>query len=106
VLLEFHAVVTDARRFERPIHPADAWSQVEALTAAIPVLDVPGTVVDVASELVRRYAPVGGDVFDVFLVAQMVAHGISTICTEDVRGFARFAGDGVDAVRPADLLES
>jgi hypothetical protein len=37
-------------------------------------------------------------------VAQMRAHGIEVICTEDVRGFERFAADGVRALRPSDAV--
>ena len=53
-------------------------------------------------ELVQRHGPVGGDVFDLFLVAQMQAHGIDGICPEDVEGFERFHDDGIRAVRPID----
>ena len=52
--------------------------------------------------LVQRHGPVGGDVFDLFRVAQMQAHGIEAICTEDVEGFERFHDDGIRAVRPID----
>ena len=102
VLLELHAAVTDARRFERPLAAGEAWAQIQALTAGIRTLDVPASAFDEMPELVRRHRPVGGDVFDLFLVAQMRAHGIDVICTEDVRGFERFAADGITAVRPSD----
>jgi predicted nucleic acid-binding protein len=102
VLLEFHAVVTDARRFERPLAAEEAWAQIQALTAGIRTLDAASSAFDEMPDLVRRHRPVGGDVFDLFLVAQMRAHGIEVICTEDVKGFERFAADGITAVRPSD----
>lgn len=100
ILLEFQSVVTNPRRVERAIGPAEAWDQIQAFTARIPVLDVPRSALEEMPDLVRRHLPVGGDVFDVFLVAQMRAHGIETICTEDVEGFERFAGEGITPERP------
>jgi predicted nucleic acid-binding protein len=101
VLLEFHAVITDRRRLERPLTPGDAWAQIDALRSRIPVLEVPRSVMAEMDGLIATHVPVGGDVFDVFLVAQMRAHGIRDICTEDVDGFERFAADGVSAMRPS-----
>src|SRR5436189_75810 len=68
VLLEFYAVVTDARRFERPVGTEDAWNQIRALTPRIPLLDVPPSAFGEMSGLVRKHRALGGDVFDVFLV--------------------------------------
>jgi uncharacterized protein len=101
VLLEFHAVVTHARRFEHPIDPDEAWRQIQALTARIPLLEVPASAFDEMPGLIQRHQPAGGDVFDVFLVAQMRAHGIATICTEDLAGFERFAPEGIQALQPS-----
>lgn len=102
VLLEFFAVVTNPGRVGRPLEPARAWQQVAALRSALPLLHPEQQVLTELDRLVSARQPTGGDIFDISLVAQMRAHGISRICTYNVRDFAAFAG--VIAVTPEEAL--
>lgn len=102
VLVEAYAVLTDARRVERPLAPREAWSEIQALQAGLPVFDLPVKVLDSLSELISEGEPIGQEIFDVLLVAQMRAHGIATICTYNTEDFERFAG--IRAETPEEIL--
>jgi toxin-antitoxin system PIN domain toxin len=102
VLLEFYAVVTHPRRVTRPLDPVSAWEQVARLRAGVPVLDVRPAALTALADLVTTYRPVGGGVFDLFLVAQMRAHSLRTVCTYDTAGFSTVAG--VEALTPEQVL--
>ncbi len=104
VLLEFYAVVTNPRRVERPLSPEQAWGQVEVFRSSLPVLDAGPKSLETLAELVRLRCPTGGDVFDLFLVAQMWASGLSTICTYDVTAFSGIPGLIVET--PEELARS
>lgn len=101
VLLEFFSVVTNPRRMQHPMPTADAWAEVTRFRTALPVLDVPAHVLTLVDDLVVDRRPRGGAIYDLFLVAQMRAHGVVTLCTYD----AGFSGiPGIDAVAPEALL--
>jgi predicted nucleic acid-binding protein len=57
--------------------------------------------VRIFGELVRTAKPRGRGTFDVFLVAQMRAHSIGSICTDDARDLSRL---GVSAITPEESL--
>jgi len=99
VLAEYLAVVTDPRRLEHPIAPRDAQGQVDAL------LDGPMRLLTLGEVTTRRLAELATayDVraqrlYDLHLVATMLAHGVLTIYTANVRDFRRYAE--VTAVDP------
>ena len=104
VLLEFFAVITNARRVQHPLPPEVAWSQVTLLRTSLPVLPIAPASLDVLDALVRDQRPTGAKVFDLFLVAQMRAHLVNTICTYNTADFA--AVPGIAAVTPELLLAS
>lgn len=100
VVAEFYAVVTNPRRV------SSAYTSDEALDALEQVLTMPGlallpTPVDIASRLVdllRKYPATGGSVFDVQLVAAMLANGVTRIYTFDESDFERF--DEIEVLTP------
>ncbi len=99
VLAEYLAVVTDPRRLEHPIAPRDAQGQVDAL------LDGPMRLLTLGDATTRRLAELAAayDVraqrlYDLHLVATMLAHGVLTIYTANVRDFRRY--DEVTAIDP------
>ena len=57
VLLEFFAVVTSARRVQRPLAPEAAWQQVAALRAGLPVLGFTPDILTALDGLVRARRP-------------------------------------------------
>ncbi|MBI4597465.1 MAG: PIN domain-containing protein [Candidatus Omnitrophica bacterium] len=91
-LWEFYAVVTNPKR----IHPA--LSAQEALHEVSLYMQAPHLRVLVpqpsshqrALTLLRRHPVTGKGVFDVYLVATMLDHGVSTIYTENVQDFRRY----------------
>lgn len=102
VLVELYAVITDHRRITKPLTPSIAWGQVDVLRSTLPVLDPSGDAMELLGQLVAIHAAKGGRVFDLFLVAQMRARSIETICTYDTAHFRSIAG--VDAATPDELL--
>lgn len=101
ILLEFFAIITHPRRVLAPLDPVRAWETTARLSSGISVLDPPATLTALG-EVIRAIRPIGGGVFDLFLVAQMRAHGVETICTYNGQDFAR--QPGVEAIAPKDLL--
>lgn len=102
VLVEAYAILTDRRRVAHPLDAEVAWAQIEALRLSIRVLPVLESSLAVAGTLVAQHHRTGQDVFDLFLVAQMLAHGAPTVCTFDSRGFRGYAG--IQALTPEDLV--
>ncbi len=93
-LAEFFSIVTSGRRVSSPKTPTEAAEAVQAF------ISLPGTItIPVPSDVIRRWVdllsqhPVsGGAVFDLQLVATMMANGISKICTYNRRDFEGFPG--------------
>ncbi len=102
VLLEAFAVLTDRRRVKEPLAPEEAWAVLDRLCSGLRVLPVERGALDLMVELVSLRRPEAQEVFDVFLVAQMRAAGISTVCTYDLDGFRAYPG--IVALTPDDLL--
>lgn len=102
VLLEYFSISTDRRRVPQVISAADAWQQVAALRAGCRMLEVLPRAVDILGQLLAVRAPRGAAVFDLFLAAQMLSHGVATICTYNVRDFAGIPG--IEAIMPEEAL--
>ena len=100
VVLEFYATVTGSK-VRSPLAPATAWRQVEALTTGLTVLDVRRDGLDRLGDLIARTGLGGHRVFDLFLAAQMHAHGLSEICTDNARDFRSL---GFNPLSPEDVL--
>jgi predicted nucleic acid-binding protein len=79
-----------------------ARSEIQTLRAGLPVFDLSTKVLDVLAELITESGPVGQEVFDLLLVAQMRSHGIATLCTYNTKDFRRFAG--IQAETPEAIL--
>lgn len=92
ILCEFYSIVTNVRRVPKPRSSADALGAITGLLAFLHVLPVPGHTVDGWLDLLRR-RPVtgGGDVFDLQIVATMLANGVQRIYTFNTADFEVFA---------------
>lgn len=99
-LCEWYAVVTDGRRITHPLTTDEAGRELEAYLTPSPLtlLTVTPAVVQQLPALLRRSASRGAHVFDVLLVATMLAHGVTTIYTENIRDFSAFRD--IRAVNP------
>ncbi|MGE5578943.1 MAG: type II toxin-antitoxin system VapC family toxin [Bacillota bacterium] len=100
-LLEFYAVVTDAKRVLHPIAPLEAMAELARLRAVIPVIEPREGALDFLAALASTGGPIGADVYDAFIVAQMQDSGISTICTYNLRDFRGFP---VTSTTPEEIM--
>jgi toxin-antitoxin system PIN domain toxin len=92
VLMEFFAVVTSARRVQSPLSAADATAQVTDWRQSIRVRYPTQRCLEEWAVMTEQLRPVGLEVHDVFLAAQMLAHGIREICTVNAGDFAGIEG--------------
>jgi uncharacterized protein len=88
VLMEFYAVVTSPRRVRSPLSPRDSALQITDWRNTIAVRYPTAASLDEWTTLVGRLQRLGQDVHDLFLIAQMQAHGIADICTVNAGDFA------------------
>jgi uncharacterized protein len=100
VLAEFFSIVTSAKRVSNPRTPEDARAVVEAMLArqGAVILPVVSEVVKLWLDMLHQHPVRAGAVFDLQLVATMVANGVSRICTFNGKDFEGFAG--VDVISP------
>ena len=99
-LAEFYAVVTNPRRVRSP------KSANEAISVIAQIMELPGLTllpqpIDVVvrwCELLKTNPVTGGDVFDVQLIATMLASGIHRIYTFNISDFRKF--NAIEAVVP------
>lgn len=102
VLLEFYAVLTDRGRVRTPLAPEQAWGEIDTLAHSMTVTYPERRVFDELETIIRGRRPTGQDVFDAFIVAQMLAAGIGAVCTLDTKGFSGYQGVSVE--EPASTL--
>jgi predicted nucleic acid-binding protein len=91
ILCEFYSIVTNARRVPKPRSPADALGAISGLLTFLHVLPVPVHTVDGWLDLLRRHPVTGGDVFDLQIVATMLANGVQRIYTFNTGDFEVFS---------------
>jgi toxin-antitoxin system PIN domain toxin len=90
ILCEFYSIVTNPRRVPKPRTSADALAAVSSLLACLYVMPAPAHTVDGWLDLLRRRPVIGGDVFDLQLVATMLANGVQRIYTFNTDDFEVF----------------
>ena len=91
ILCEFYSIVTNARRVPKPRSSADALSAIAGLLGFLHVLPVPVHTVDGWLDLLHRHPVTGGDVFDLQIVATMLANGVQRIYTFNMGDFEVFS---------------
>ncbi|HYL73578.1 MAG TPA: TA system VapC family ribonuclease toxin [Bryobacteraceae bacterium] len=92
VLCEFYSVVTNPRRVAIPRSPVEAADAISALLSlpGIRVLPTPVRAVRGWMALLKRHPVTGGDVFDLQLVATMLAKDVRRIYTFNTADFQVF----------------
>jgi uncharacterized protein len=90
ILCEFYSVVTNSRRVSKPRSATDALTAISGLLAFLHVLPVPAHTVDGWMDLLRRHPVIGGDVFDLQIVATMQANGVQRVYTFNTSDFDAF----------------
>ena len=102
-LLEFYAVTTNPRRMARPLTSAEAMNEIATLRAIFLVAMPKESSVDRLAELTASTCVTAANIFDAFIVAQMLDTGIDTVCTYNARDFERLP---VRASTPEDIMGS
>jgi uncharacterized protein len=95
VLMEFFAVITSPRRVTTPRSPEEARAEVEKYARAANILKMypDSTALEQTLDLMQQHPQVTRqDIFDLFLVATMMANGVTRIYTFNQQHFTRFAG--------------
>src|SRR5882724_1566617 len=95
ILMEFFAVITSPRRVTTPRSPEEARAEVEKYARTVNMLKIypDSTALEHTIELLQRHPQVARqEVFDLFLVATMMANGVTRIYTYNQQHFTRFAG--------------
>lgn len=92
-LAEFFSLVTNAKRVASPKSPEEALATVESIVAlpGIEVLPVPFDVVARWIELCRKHPVKGAGIYDLQIIAVMLANGVQRICTFDTADFEPFS---------------
>lgn len=103
VLLEFFAVMTDARRLEEPATSAEGLELVRTYSSLIPVLQPSPAALSLLMSLVGDLGIRGQRIFDTFLVAGMIDTGVDTVCTYNTKDFR---GYPTTALTPDEILQS
>jgi predicted nucleic acid-binding protein len=92
IVTEFYSTITSARRVTNPYSPREAVKFIEILLAYIHVFvlpisrDVPGRLLTIL-----KTNPVQGpQVFDLQIVATMLAHGVTKLFTYNTKDFRQF----------------
>jgi len=99
VLAEFYAIVTDPRRFQPPLTPAQVQRELKSYLASQLWLILPKeTTTSRMLNLLGSRSVRGGKIFDFFLAATMLDNGVRAICTENVRDFESL--DGIEVINP------
>src|SRR5207247_1554731 len=99
---EFYAVITDPRRVSQPLSGADAARELEKYLNDPRIRKLlPGDGVGAAVlSLIRKYTITRQDVFDIVIVATMIANDIRKICSYDTAQFSRFSE--IEVLRPGE----
>jgi predicted nucleic acid-binding protein len=90
ILCEFYSIVTNTRRVPKPRSPDDALRVISDLLAFLHVLPIPARTVEGWLDLLRRHPVTGSDVFDLQIVATMLANGVQRIYTFNTDDFEKF----------------
>lgn len=92
-MAEFFSLVTNPRRVASPQTPEDALSAIESIVAlpGLQLLQAPQDVVTRWIELCRIHPVKGAEIYDVQLIAVMLANGVQRICTFNKADFDPFS---------------
>ncbi|MGD9614894.1 MAG: type II toxin-antitoxin system VapC family toxin [Alphaproteobacteria bacterium] len=90
ILCEFYSIVTNPRRVRMPRTTAEATTAISDLLTFLHVLPIPAHAVDGLLDLLHRRPVIGGDVFDLQIIATMQANGIQRIYTFNTADFDGF----------------
>lgn len=93
-LAEFYSIVTSPKRVSAPRTPREALGAIQSLLAlpGTTVLPMPADVTSRWMGLLNQHPVRGGAIFDLQLIATMMANGVGQICTFNRQDFEGFPG--------------
>jgi predicted nucleic acid-binding protein len=93
ILCEFYSIITNVRRFPQAVSAAEAVRILSTILAlpGLQILPMPSQVVTGWINLLGRHAVEGAGVFDLQIVATMLANRVHRIYTFNLRDFQVFA---------------
>lgn len=104
VLSEFFAIITDPRRIELPLTQAEAALEVENYFFSKSIIKVypQPNVIQFMLDFLKRYSVTRQGIFDLQLVATMLANNITRIYTYNEKDFLQYAE--IEAIRPELIM--
>jgi len=99
-LSEFFAVITDPKRVDSPRNQEEALAEIRRYLYSKKIIKIyprPASG-EMMVELLKRYPVKKQEIFDLQVVATMLANGVRRICTFNGSDFARFAE--IEAIEP------
>lgn len=92
ILCELYSVITNPRRVAVPCSSSEGLRIISALLAlpGIRILPSPAHAVTALTELLRRHPVIGGEVFDLQIIANMRANNVQRIYTFNATDFDMF----------------
>lgn len=90
ILCEFYSVVTNPRRMTVARSSSEALVAIEGFLGFLKVLPIPAGAVQNWLDLLRRRPVTGADIFDLQLVAVMLANNVKSIYTYNGSDFQPF----------------
>jgi predicted nucleic acid-binding protein len=91
ILCEFYSVVTNPRRMTVARSSTEAVAAITGFLAFLQVLPIPARAVEGWMDLLTRRPVIGADVFDLQLVAVMLANDVKRIYTFNAVDFQPFS---------------
>jgi toxin-antitoxin system PIN domain toxin len=101
-LIEFFAVVTDARRVTQVKTPDEALQAIDDFLSqpGLKLLPVPSDLIALWSQLIRQSSATKKRAFDTQLVATMLGSSVTRIYTFNLSDFQVFSFAGIQAMMP------
>lgn len=91
ILCEFYSVITNPRRMTTARSSPEALAAITGFLAFLQVLPIPARAVEGWIDLLRRRPVTGADIFDLQLVAVMLANDVKCIYTFNGGDFQTFS---------------
>jgi predicted nucleic acid-binding protein len=88
-LFEVLRILTHSK-FPHPFAPTKALSALNKLSEPATIITPTPETPHIAFELIRRYKVTGTEVFDAYLVATMISHGITIIATDNQKHLGKY----------------
>lgn len=92
-LVEFYSVITSPKRIEHPLTPEVSLEELNKYVRSENILKVgfSETALNILDNLVRKYKIIAQDIYDLKIVATMIANQADTIVTVNEDDFVKYS---------------